>query len=492
MSTKESNAAAGEFELLKLASLSLSPFNPRKFIDERKQKELEESIRQVSIVEPIIVREVHKDGQNESVGYQIVCGERRYLAAKKIGLPLVPCIIRVYTDDEAMEVQIVENLQRSDIHPMNEAEGYSFMVKKLKQDIRTIASKVGKSPQYVANRLKLMELIEPAKKALWDGTLDIGKALVICRVPAEFQKELLESATDEYNSSTVEELEGDIEDNIMVQLSTAPWELEDPELVKKAGPCSLCPKRTGFNQDLFGNVGKKDKCLDTGCFAIKMKAYMEAEQKRLAQHGLPVRTLSENEYSSGDKGALLSKDYKRSSKKEADAYGILVDGKNIGESFPVKLIGKKPEKKAAVSAKNKALQEKQKKESLEGEAREAAEKEAFTLFLKKIKLLTFADLKNIAVRFAQSNEVDREIEDLIWRELKKKQPGWQAQAKIVSSLKEREIATLLLGILAGEYLSMGDEKEFESIMSRYKIDLKKLTKDHLAKLEVANAVKAKK
>ena len=173
------------------------------------------------------------------------------------------------TDAEAIEAQCVENLQREDIHPLEEALGFKSLLElgEPAYTIATIASRAGKSEAYVYGRVRIADLIPPVAEAFLKDQITIGHALLIAKLPASQQQEAFAAAfrgqwTSEGNTQVlipVRELAAWIESNILLQLASAPFDKQDETLVPEAGSCVNCPKRTGFNKLLFPDV-RKDSC----------------------------------------------------------------------------------------------------------------------------------------------------------------------------------------------------------------------------------------
>jgi len=154
---------------LEISRLSVNPFQPRKDFDQEKLNELAQSIKENGIIQPIIVR-------NTDDMYQIVAGERRWRAAQIAGLDKVPVIIKYLNDFEMMQIALIENVQREDLNPMEEALAYKRLTEEfnLKQD--EIASKVGKSRSTVANAMRLLNLPVDVQKFVSEGLISSGHA----------------------------------------------------------------------------------------------------------------------------------------------------------------------------------------------------------------------------------------------------------------------------------------------------------------------------
>lgn len=175
--------ATAEVQLSKLPIGQLRPSktNPRKRFDEAQLNELAASIKKQGIVSPILCRLVGS-------GYEIIAGERRFRAAALAGLKEVPVIVREIGDRDALEIQVIENLQRSDLHPLEEADGYQQLLKLKGYDAAKIAEQVGRSVKYVYDRIKLLNLIEPLRKVFFDGEITAGHAILLARLKPADQK----------------------------------------------------------------------------------------------------------------------------------------------------------------------------------------------------------------------------------------------------------------------------------------------------------------
>lgn len=170
-----------------LKDIKPSPTNPRKWFDQARLAELAGSIKTAGIVQPLVVRP-------KAGGYELVAGERRLRAAGLAGLPTAPAIVRELTDEQVLELQIIENNQRADVTALEEARGYRALMKldPKKHTAGTIAGRIGKSEKYVWDRMKLLDLIEPAQELLDQGRITAGHAILIARLKPEQQKQVLD------------------------------------------------------------------------------------------------------------------------------------------------------------------------------------------------------------------------------------------------------------------------------------------------------------
>jgi|GEM_PF-258011 len=272
---------ATEYRNVSLALLNESKTNPRRTFEETALKELAASIRTQGVLSPLLVRPLTENG------FEIVAGARRYRAAQLAEQSTVPVRIVNLSDAAALEAQLVENLIRSEIHPMEEAQGFRALLalEDPKYSIEQIAAKVGKSPVFVASRLKLTDLVSAAVEAFCADEIGVGHALLLAKLPADQQEAALSACFKEvYNGASkparillpVRNLQFWIDSNILLVLKDAPFNKRDAELVPAAGSCADCPKRTGHNKLLFGDdLGRQgDRCTDPNCYQAKVSAHV--------------------------------------------------------------------------------------------------------------------------------------------------------------------------------------------------------------------------
>ena len=174
-------------DVLELAIDELRPsrYQPRLQFREESLAELAESIREQGVLQPLIVR-----AMPGSSGYEIVAGERRWRAARLAGLTTVPVIVRELTDQEALEVALIENLQREDLNPIDQAHSMSRLVAEFGMTHEQIAKALGRSRASVSNFLRLLELADDVKTAIVDGKLDMGHARALLSLDSEWQAKL--------------------------------------------------------------------------------------------------------------------------------------------------------------------------------------------------------------------------------------------------------------------------------------------------------------
>jgi ParB family transcriptional regulator, chromosome partitioning protein len=274
MSTATSTAPEIVVSPVAIDVLYESTTNPRKVYDAVAMKELQASIEEKGVLVPLMVRAKAKGPKAEPC-FEIVAGTRRYRAAKAAGLKYVPCQIRVLTDEQAVEIQIIDNLQREGVHPLDEAAGYRALMERNKMSIAQVAERVSKPERYVRDRLNLTALIPELAKRFANGGMNLHHAILLARLqPADQTRSLKEFFERRGEAPSVADLKEWLNDQVLLELSGAPWKKDDATLVPKAGACLDCPKRTGFNKTLFPEVGKRDVCTDPTCFEEKMQEHI--------------------------------------------------------------------------------------------------------------------------------------------------------------------------------------------------------------------------
>ncbi len=158
-----------------IESIKANPRNPRRDFTEAELEELTVSIKERGIIQPIVVREL--PGQRDS--YEIVAGERRWRAAQRAGLHDVPIAVVEATDAQSLEFAIIENVQRADLNPIEEAAGYVALMEQCNHTQEQVAQIVGKSRPYVANYVRLLKLPDPVKRMVREGRLSAGHARLL-------------------------------------------------------------------------------------------------------------------------------------------------------------------------------------------------------------------------------------------------------------------------------------------------------------------------
>ncbi len=176
---------------LPIECLSRGQFQPRRDFNEAALQELSESIRAQGVIEPIIVREITANK------YEIIAGERRWRASQLAGLLRVPCVIRNYSDEEAAEVTLIENIQREDLNPIEEARALSRLLDDFHYTHEEVATAIGKSRSKITNSLRLLHLDARVQQMLIDKILSEGHGKILVSFSADQQYALAKKAAEE-------------------------------------------------------------------------------------------------------------------------------------------------------------------------------------------------------------------------------------------------------------------------------------------------------
>ncbi|MFH1493777.1 MAG: ParB/RepB/Spo0J family partition protein [Pseudomonadota bacterium] len=263
-----------------LSMIDASPTNPRTEFNETEMASLTESVRRHGVLQPILLRPWPEEYPHAEPRpyYEIVAGERRWRAAKAAKLEFIEAKVRDLCTQEVLEIQIIENLQRSDLHPLEEAIGYERMMQEYGYSAESLADKVHKSKAYIYARIKLTALCHDARKAFYAGKLNPSTALLIARIPnTKLQTQATREITDpnwQGDGMSVRAAQRHLQQKYMLRLNEAPFPIDEALLIKQAGSCEHCQNRTG-NQpgDLFEDVQSADVCTDPECFAQKREAH---------------------------------------------------------------------------------------------------------------------------------------------------------------------------------------------------------------------------
>lgn len=292
-----------QIQYIKTNQLHESPMNPRKTFDQLGIDELAESIKQVGILQPIIARVNTQVKRKTFPIYEVICGSRRLTAAVVADLTEVPVIVRDLSDEEAFDLMITENLQRKDVKPLEEAFAFRSLIDKGTYDIDSLSLRFGKSPSYIRHRLKLNDLIPEFRELLETEIIGLSHALEISKLETKNQETLFEEDFKErpnyWHCPSLRDLKREIERTFTLNLSDAPFSLQDLTLDKKAGACTACPKNTTSNLLLFPDTPEAGLCLDPVCFKRKSDIHFERELKRI-QEDEPGVILAYPSYVYGD------------------------------------------------------------------------------------------------------------------------------------------------------------------------------------------------
>lgn len=293
-----------------------SPFNHRKTFTGL--EELGASIKAKGLIMPIVVRPSPPAAPTKrgaakpdaACPYELVCGERRWRAAKLVGVGELLAIIRDLSDVEVLELQLIENVQRSDVHPLEEADGYHELISRHGYTVEGISERTGKSKSWVHGRLKLCELVPEARDAFLADKFSAAVALALARIPdadlqAEATKGVLSigkgdddieppaireegSAYTDVEPMTTKQALVYLQRRFSLRLDLARFPLDHQTLVPDALDCVACTYRTGNQRDLFADVASPDICTRPPCYERKSRAWFELQAASAKARGVKV------------------------------------------------------------------------------------------------------------------------------------------------------------------------------------------------------------
>jgi len=300
---------AAQSQLLQIACELLipSPDNPRRIPTDWRHDpallDLAQSIRAHGVLQPLLARPMPGDSAVRPGGqlYDLRAGHRRLLAALIAGLAAVPVLVSEMTDSEALEITVTENLQRENLHPLEESKGVATLLRAM--PAREVADHLGRPLFWVLRRAKLQDLTDAWKKAMNDSKLfDSWTAAHyerIARFPHDTQNGIL-ACLNEHDWEIQKDL-GSLEEfltGFLRLLHKAPWKADDAHLEPKAGACSACPKRSSVEPELFDDLEPAkdktdpgDRCLDPACWERKIAATVRLQiqvlQEKAADRSQP-------------------------------------------------------------------------------------------------------------------------------------------------------------------------------------------------------------
>lgn len=299
-----------------LDQLHDSPNNPRRRYIEQSLQELAADIKANDVLQPLLVRPrvpalfAGTDDPNAIAGYEVVFGHRRKRGAELAGLLDVPCMVRVISDEEAKRAQISENLAREDVHPIEEAEGFSALMKDHGVSADQLAEQTGKSRSYIYGRLTLLKACKEIRDACLAGEIGSEVALLIARLRTDkLQQRALGYIKGKYISlgdggaSSFRQVRDLLRERFTLTLGKGGcmFAPENAALLPDAGACTACPKRSGNapeyadlladSKGLHGHVyarGSEDLCTDPDCYEAKKRAHLDACAAELKARGAHV------------------------------------------------------------------------------------------------------------------------------------------------------------------------------------------------------------
>ena len=284
-----------------LSQIVLSRTNTRKSFDGPEMDELVTSVARKGVLQSVLVRPyvwsehvqppLNPSPKQMDARYELVCGERRYRAAERVGLKIIPAMVRMLSDDECREIQIIENLQRKDVSALEEAAGYKALLEartKAQHNVKgeahktrealvaEIAAEIGKSPRYVWARMKLDQLIPEIKEALAAGRIDASHGDLVARFGEKQQKTIFAFSLFQWDGNenngdvvSVRSLKATIQSD-GADLKRAPWKLDDARVEPVCTGCE-------FNTDTCGGDVKAPYCLNRECYDTKLPKLVQLD-----------------------------------------------------------------------------------------------------------------------------------------------------------------------------------------------------------------------
>jgi ParB family chromosome partitioning protein len=512
-----------------LTTICESKTNPRSHFDESAMAELAANIKQHGVLQSVLLRP-HPNG--ESGTYELVVGSRRFRASKLARRETIPATIRELTDTQVVELQLVENLLREDVHELDEASGYAALqqLNPNNYTVETIALKVSRSPAYVHGRLQLLNLVDEAKQAFRTAKLTVSHAFEIARLTPKDQRRALQECFPHHRNTSavlkdkkveavgVRELRAWIEREVHLDLMNAPFDTQDETLLPSAGACAHCPKQTASNPLLFPEIPRKSSiCTDRECYRAKVEALVQIQVKPLEEQGdKPLRVSQAPSWQvNGHTKDVLYEGQYRKAKGKAECpntkAAVLIDGKGAGTIFYLCLT-EKCDVHNRVTRYQPTPQEqtKRKKEALA----ERVEKQSRVRILEAIRkklpdALSRVDLEMVALDYFRrlGHDNHRRLSKLYAWEEKKSKTSWGTEtvdyekiaAAAVQAMKAADLSRFFVvcALVSDLYCpgynpkqSLAKDCNLARTAVRYKIDLAKVGATVRAELTKKKETKA--
>lgn len=535
-----------EIRMIVRSKLFPSPTNPRKSFPVAGLEELAASIKEQGLISPLVVR--WAPGKDGSELYEIVAGERRYRALGILETPDAPCIVRNLSNQQVVEIQLIENLQRVDVHPMEEAAGYAQIMAirghieakhgqtddDHKHSVKYIAKAVGKSMSYVWQRLKLLALSTAVAEAFRNGELSPSHAIDCARLEPDDQADYLRVFRDSTRNGygfSVRHMRDWIDKHVRIDLTRAPFKLNDAGLVPGVVACTGCTKCSLGQPELFEGLtdrqddeqqhkrkkGEKKSavCMDRGCYQQKLDAHVEIRAASIADEygqdiGDVLRVYGGEYYERDDnqqnllpKAGYTHTGYIEVKDKEYCGHAtlaVIAAGKGIGEKKWVCIdtrcpVHGKEIKGSSTSGSSTNDEERRRRKAAELEKRVRAAAMATILqgsrkaARAEKKLLTDADLR--VVTFYAFDRLGNDVlvpvcKMLKWEATQRPQDTYAhlmhtVEDKVMSLSRGRLAQLLLLCAMASElrvntYSKIEDPRTLGPIAERYGVDLAEMRK----------------
>lgn len=279
----------GKFDVIAIDQIRISKTNRKRF-NQQALEELAANIKEIGVTQPILIRPVTPT-ETEPQPYEIVAGERRFRASQIAGITTIPAMCRTLSDLQAAKIQILENLQRENPHPLEEAEGYENLMLTHGYSADQLVEELKKSRSYIYGRLKLCSLAKDLRDDFLDDKFSASIALLVARIPVPaMQVKAIEEVTKPNwngDAPSFREAKEILQRRFMLDLGHAIFDIKDSKLLAQAGSCLKCPKRTGNQPEIFSDIGTHI-CTDPDCFAEKTAASNHRKIADANKKGIPV------------------------------------------------------------------------------------------------------------------------------------------------------------------------------------------------------------
>lgn len=271
---------------IKLAEIATSALNPRKTFEQSEIEELAQSIKENGLIQAITLRKIK--GEN-GIKYEVVCGERRYRAVKFLGQETIQAVVKELDDKQAFACMVIENLQRKDIDPLEEAAAIRYLYKESAVPVKEIAKIIGKSQSFVVNRIQLNNISDEFIALLREGTLNLSHLQEIAKLTKEQQATLLDSCFQpaqierwSFKTLSVDTVKDWIDEHVMCHIKTAKFDPTD-ETYTACKACAVCKFNTA-NKPTFKDK-ENPRCMKQELFRAKNREAVMRQAKNL---GFPV------------------------------------------------------------------------------------------------------------------------------------------------------------------------------------------------------------
>ncbi|CAL1519175.1 ParB/RepB/Spo0J family partition protein [Chitinophaga sp. MM2321] len=271
--------------IIPTSAIDLSPRKNRTYISQQAVKELGADIAVHGVISSLTVR------QMATGRYELVAGERRFRAAQLIQLESLPVVVRTLTDQQAREIQLSENLHREDPHPLDESNGIA-MLQSEGMSIDEIVLRLGKSKSFIYNRIKLAQLAEELKELFFADKINLSEATEIANLSSESQNEFFVKYCGNWEDESFALRHfKDMLSKYKYDLTHAPFDISDSQLIPNAGPCGSCPFNSATLHSLFPEMAKQSNCTNKSCYKNKCLAHAEISLRELINEHQPAAIL---------------------------------------------------------------------------------------------------------------------------------------------------------------------------------------------------------